>query len=393
MSRGSPDCCRAAPPFVCAFMEKNAIDLYTLVSQLREGVEDLFPARIWVKAEISSMQVRGGHCYLELSQSSDDGEILAKARAMIWSSRFRILGPYFRDTAGTPLSEGMRVLVNVQVTYSQLYGMALVVNDIDAEFTVGVKELERQRTIDRLVKEGLMDRQKSLQICPLPYRLAVITSDTAAGWGDFENHLMHNEFGFKLKPELFPALMQGAGSPASIVEAIEAVEASDTQYDAVLILRGGGARLDLVTYDDYSLAAAIARCPIPVYTAVGHDRDFHVCDMVAYEYVKTPTALADEFLSFYEAEDERISSLASALRTAFTGKVAAMESRVSLLESRILAADPRNVLKRGYVLVTDDGGVVVKSADKLTPGDRLRLLFADGTLSCTVDAREEAGNV
>ena len=389
-------------------MEKDFIDLLTLQSKLKEGVELLFPKRIWVKAEVSAVKARnGGHCYLELSQSSDKG-LVAKSSAIIWSSKFRFIAPYFESVTGSPLQEGMVVLVQVQVNYSELYGMSLIIDDIDPEYSLGVKELERQKTIERLQKEGLMGLQKGLELPLLPYRLAVISAEDAAGYRDFMQHIHENPYGFTVKPTLFPALMQGADCSASIISALDAVMDSGQPWDAVLILRGGGAKLDLACFDDYSLAAVIAQYPLPVLTAIGHDQDFHVCDMVAYEFLKTPTALADYILDIYQCEDERVStletrirlgmtnrlyreealldSLAARVKGAFQLKVAAMEAALNMLQARIEAADPRKILQRGYVLATDADGVVLKGVAGRSAGDRVSMMFADGVLECTVDS-------
>lgn len=389
-------------------MEKDFIDLLTLQSRLKEGVELLFPKRIWIKAEVSAVKARnGGHCYLELSQSSDKG-LAAKASAIIWSSKYRFIAPYFESVTGSPLQEGMVVLVQVQVNYSELYGLSLIIDDIDPEYSLGIKELERQKTIDRLQKEGLMGLQKGLELPLLPYRLAVISAEDAAGYRDFMQHVSENPYGFAVETVLFPALMQGADCPASIISALDAVMEGEQPWDAVLILRGGGAKLDLACYDDYQLAAVIAQYPLPVLTAIGHDQDFHVCDMVAYEFLKTPTALADYILDIYQCEDERISafetrirlgmtnrlyreealleSLSARVKGAFQLKVAAMESALQVLQARIEAADPRKILQRGYVLVTDADGVVLKGAAGRRAGDKVSMMFADGVLDCTVDS-------
>ncbi len=374
-------------------MERNVIDLYTLQTQLKEGLEEMFPSRIWVKAEISAVKSRpGGHCYMELSQSGESG-LVAKATAIIWSSKFRLISPYFQSVTGISLQEGINVLVQVQVNYSQLYGFSLIVNDIDPEYTVGDKERERQETIARLKSEGLLDRQQSLELPPLPYRLAVISAPDAAGYRDFMRHLHENEYGFTFHTELFEAVMQGVSAPASIADALERVASAQPAFDAVLILRGGGAKLDLACFDDYDVAAAIAKCPIPVLTAVGHDQDYHICDMVAWKFVKTPTALADVFLDIYSDEDQVIASYGTRLKLAFLNKISAMSSRIDLLESRILGADPRKILSRGYVLVLDEKGTVMKTVDGRCPGDRVSVMFADGTLDCTVNAVNPANKV
>ena len=231
-------------------MEKDIVDLYELQTRLKEGVERTFPEKVWLKAEISAVKARpGGHCYLELSQSGDGG-LVAKAQAIIWSSKYRILSPFFESVAGSPISEGMLVLVRVQVNFSQLYGLSLIIDDIDPSWSLGEKEKERLRTIARLKEEGLMELQKELALPSLPYRLAVVSAPDAAGYRDFMRHLHENDYGFVFSTELFPALMQGAGAAVSMSEAIDAAEASGEKFDALLILRGGGAKLDLACYDE-----------------------------------------------------------------------------------------------------------------------------------------------
>ena len=309
---------------------------------------------------------------------------MAKASAIIWASKYRVLGPYFESVAGTPLQPGLTVLLRVQVNYSQLYGFSLIVDDIDAVCALGEKEKARLATIERLKKEGLIDRQKTLEMTALPYRLAVVSAPDAAGYRDFERHLKGNAYGFVFETVLFEAVMQGASAPDSISMAIGEAASAGIPFDALLVLRGGGSNLDLSCFDDYRVAAAIASCPVPVLTAVGHDQDFHICDMVAWRFVKTPTALADTFIDIYADEDQYISSFAGRLKTAFLNKISLMSSRVDVLESRIAGADPRRILERGYALVVDAGGVVMKNAAGHSAGDNIKVMFADGTLDCRV---------
>jgi len=366
-------------------MERDFLDLFALQTKVRETLEESCPGRVWVKAEISSLKARlGSHCYLELSQSDQTGQVVAKVRAVSWAANWRIISAYFTDVTGSPLAEGMEVLMEVQVTYSALYGLSLVVTDIDPEFTLGAKEDARQKTIDRLVAEGLMDMQKELVPPALPYRVAVISAADAAGYRDFMKHLHENEYGFVFQTDLFPALMQGTTAPQSVADALDEVAAATPAYDVVMVMRGGGAKLDLACFDEYVLAAAIARCPVPVMTAIGHDQDFHVADMVANGYVKTPTALADWLLDIYCAEDERIASFGTRLRLAFVNKVSAMSVKVENLRVRILAADPRNILARGYTLTLGADGRVVRSASALKPGESMKIMFPDGTVEALV---------
>ena len=429
--------------------ERNYIDLLELQTRIKESIADAFPGRYWVKAEIASWSPRAnGHCYLSLSQSRG-GKSVAEARAMIWSWKYPQLTQFFETSTGQKLQAGITVLVQVQVNFSELYGVSLFIENIDPAFTLGEIALERKKAIEKLTAEGYMDMQKELALPDLPYRLAVITSLTAAGYQDFRNHLLNNPEGYAFRLDLFEALMQGEQAPASIMEALE--EAGEKGYDAILILRGGGSELDLACFDDYDLAVAIATCPVPVVTAIGHDKDVHIADMVAHASVKTPTALADLFLEAYEEQDAvldrlgqrvaaavlriasreelRLGTLDARVHRAIQGRVSALEillqrsigriskgllhkyadvarlsdnaahrvqfaaqarvsaevSKVALKEALIKASDPRNILALGYVLVTGKDNKVLKTVDKVAKGDRIGVRFSDGSLTAKVD--------
>lgn len=390
-------------------MERDFLELLELQTLIREGIEESIPGPVRVRAEIASLQHKAnGHCYLELCESGPRGPV-AKARAVVWRGRFEPLSLKFTQSAGAPLAPGMSLVFEVTVSYSELYGLTLVVEDIDVEHTLGEAELQRRQTIERLEKEELIDLQKELALPPVPYSLAVISAADAAGYGDFRRHLLENEYGFAFDVQLFPATMQGDTAPKSIIAALGRIEEEQNNFDAVFILRGGGSVLDLACFDDYDLCAAIAQFPLPVYTAIGHDRDVHVADMVACGSVKTPTALADLCIDAVAAEDERISALEGRLRLAFSAKIAALEasaerllhrislaflSRISVaeanlsaLQARISASDPRNILSRGYALVTDSAGRVIKSAAPVNVGDALQIRYSDGKLNCTVNGK------
>lgn len=363
------------------------LDLYDLQASLKEVLEDSFPQRVWVRAEVSSIQCRtNGHCYMELSQTVD-GKVVAKAKAVIWKNRYLPLAAYFRDSTGGDIAPGMQILSRVQVSFSELYGLTLVIDEIEPQFTLGAAEMQKRRTIELLEADGLIAKQKGLVVPVLPYRFAVISAEDAAGFGDFCRHLDQNQYGFRYSVTLFPATMQGEGAPASVVDALARIESSAVPFDAVLIMRGGGSALDLACFDDYAMCFAIANCPVPVYTAIGHDRDYHVADMVAHDFVKTPTALSDLFISATASEDERLMSFRTRLRMAFASRLAQMSSRVELLSSRIHSADPRNVLSRGYALVAGRDGVVIKSAESVKIGEKITILFEDGKLEVTVDGK------
>lgn len=363
----------------------EAVDLLTLQRLVREGLEELFPESVWVRAEIASLMVKSnGHCYMELCQSGDSG-VVAKAKAIVWKNNYLLLSSFFREASGKELCPGITILARARINYSELYGLSLIIDDIDPSVTLGEAELRKRQTVAKLEEEGLLEKQKGLSMPQLPRRLAVISAKDAAGFGDFCRHLEENEYGFTYSVTLFEAAMQGESAAESISDALAAVEtAPGVAYDAVLILRGGGSALDLACFDDYGLCFTIANFPIPVLTAIGHDRDYHVADMVAFDYVKTPTALADVFIDAFAAEDERITSYSSRLRLAFQARLSGMESAVELLRARIDAADPRKVLGRGYTLVTDGKGVVCKSSSGIREGDVLRIFFSDGELKVKV---------
>ena len=384
-------------------MEKEYIELVDLAALLKDGIESVCPAPVWVKAEISGLsRKQNGHCYLDLSQSGG-GVILAKVRGTIWASRWNYVDQYFRSVTGTSMAVGMEILFRAQVNYHPLFGLSLNIDEVDPEFTLGVNERQKRLTMERLTKEGLMDVQKELCLPELPYSLAVISAPGAAGFGDFRRHLLENEYGFVFDVTLFEALMQGEQAADSMIMALEEITSSEKSYDAVLIMRGGGSEFDLACFDDYDLAVAIARCPIPVFTAIGHDRDFHVADMVAHTFVKTPTALADLFLDCYIAEDQRISSYESRLRLAFSGRVNSMASgldilrmrvlhsasrrlddalhKLEMLDARITSGDPRIVLEKGFALVLDGAGVKLTTASAVKVGDPIRIMLADGTIT------------
>lgn len=320
---------------------RDYMDLLELQLRIKEGVAQAFPGKYWVKAEISSWSPRAnGHCYLSLSQSRG-GKSIAESRAMIWNWQFPRVKYTFEQATGQPLQAGITVLVRVQVHFSELYGISLFIDDIDPAFTLGEKALERKRAIERLTAAGYMEMQKELGLPDVPYRLAVITSKSAAGYQDFRNHLLHNPEGYAFRLDLMEALMQGEQAPASIRAAL--LEAGEQAYDAILILRGGGSELDLACFDDYDLAVAIATCPVPVVTAIGHDKDVHIADMVAHTSVKTPTALADLFLQAYQAQDAILDRSRGRIGMAATRLLNREELRLKTLDARVQQAVQRRI--------------------------------------------------
>ncbi|MBR5034458.1 MAG: exodeoxyribonuclease VII large subunit [Bacteroidales bacterium] len=388
-------------------MEESIYTLQQLLSQVKGALDAAFPLSVWVKAEIQSMSVnRSGHCYIDLIEKNMlTGALLAQARAIIWSSRYKSLAVRFSSEAGRNLDEGINILALVTVNYSELYGLSLVIEDIDPAFTAGEAFLERQRTIARLTEEGMMDLNAQLELPELPRRLAVISAETAAGYGDFMEHLHNNPYGFKFTSELFPAPLQGNEASAGIIAALGLIADRKDDFDAVLILRGGGSATDLACFDNYELALNIAQFPLPVLTAIGHERDVHIADMVAFEHLKTPTALADFFVDIFATEDyqvqtlagrlslavrtkageqrQRLDRLVSRVRAASVAVVGGQRQKLSMLEYRIGALNPAAILAKGFSLTLKDGRRVT-SKKQLKLGDIITTVFPDGNVSSEI---------
>ncbi len=275
------------------------LTLYELNLQIRESLEEAFPGPVWVIAEISEMKVnRAGHCYLELVEKDEaTDEIRARARAIIWSYSFRMLKSYFETTTGQPFSEGIRILAEAGVEFHPAYGISLNLRDIDPTYTVGDLALRRREVIRRLEEAGVLTMNQELSLPPVPQRIAVISSATAAGYQDFTNQLEKNPYGFSFYHRLYEATMQGQEAVFSILQALDRIYAAESCYDAVVIIRGGGAQADLSCFDHFDLAYAVAQFPLPVVTGIGHEKDETITDLVAHTRMKTPTAVAEFFIS------------------------------------------------------------------------------------------------
>lgn len=273
---------------------QEEIGLYKLNSMIRGALKNAFPRTIKLVAEIAEMNVnRTGHCYLNLVEKSEqDDSIKAQARATIWSSTYRMIKPYFETTTGRQLEKGLKVLVSVEVVFHESFGFSLNIKDIDPNYTLGDIERRRREIIKYLESEGLIDRNKKISFPFHPKRIAIISSKTAAGYGDFINQLDNNSNGFSFAHRLFPALMQGDKASSSIIEAFQKIAEYDGFFDCIVLIRGGGSSTDLACFDTLELALEIIQSPFPVIAGIGHERDITIADIVAHTRVKTPTAAA-----------------------------------------------------------------------------------------------------
>jgi len=404
--------------------------LYELNHQVSKALNKAFPSPLWVQAEISDFRLAtNGHCYMELIEKGENssGQLVAKARAMIWSFKYYQLSSFFEQTTGERLRNGLKVLVEVQVQMHESYGYSLVIQNIDPSFSIGEMARRRREIIKRLTDEGMIDMNRSLPFPELPQRIAVISAPTAAGYGDFCHQLENNEWGVRFYVKLFPAMMQGEQTERSVIEALDRIADNLALFDLVVIIRGGGSGSDLSSFDSYELAVNIANFPLPVVTGIGHERDRSVCDEVAHTSVKTPTAAAallidalGEQMSILdslqqhiinsiegrmEREQLRLSRLANGVRgTHITlqqqiGKLNLIGERIALITQQRIASDqqkleylqrtihmaqPDNILQRGFC-ITRYNGKAVKNPEDVPNGAQLEIETSKGRLKVMRD--------
>ncbi len=289
-------------------MPGNAITLYELNQKVREVIQSTFHGSIWVRAEIADLKEnQNGHCYLDLVEKDESGkQVIARMRAIIWSYTYRMLKPFFESNTGRAFSKGIKILIKAKLEFQELYGFSLIIQDIDPAYTLGDIEQKRREVIKRLEDDGVIDMNKELELPLAAQNIAIISSPTAAGYEDFIHQLKNNSYGIVFYSRLFPSIMQGDHAAASLIKSLELIYENISLFDVVVIIRGGGASLDLLCFDDYLLANNIAQFPIPVITGIGHERDLTVADIVAHTNLKTPTAVAEFLISGAAGFLERI---------------------------------------------------------------------------------------
>lgn len=318
-------------------MENEAMSLYELNSLVRRGLHACLPDEYWIQAELSDVRSNySGHCYMEFVQKDPKSNaLIAKARGVIWSNVFMRLRPYFERETGQAFVSGIKVMVKVTVDFHELYGFSLTVVDIDPAYTIGDLARRRKEILKKLDEEGILTMNKELEMPEPLQRIAVISSATAAGYGDFCNQLHGNKFGFVFYTKLFPAIMQGDRVEVSVISALERIYADCDNWDVVVIIRGGGATSDLSGFDTYDLAAHCAQFPLPVITGIGHERDDTVIDMVSHTRVKTPTAAAEYIIGRMLETAGRLESLSERIRSEIPVRLNAESERISRLVARV----------------------------------------------------------
>lgn len=320
-------------------MEKAVLSLFELNQLVRRSVRTCLPDEYWVQVELSDVRANySGHCYLECVQKDPkSNSLIAKARGIIWSNVFSQLKPYFEQETGQAFVSGIKVLVKVTVDFHELYGYSLTIVDIDPAYTLGDMARRRREILLRLQEEGVLSLNKELELPVLAQRIAVISSATAAGYGDFCNQLENNAFGFAFYPRLFPAIMQGERVETSVIAALDRIYAESEKWNVVVIIRGGGATSDLSGFDTYDLAASCAQFPLPIITGIGHERDDTVIDLVAHTRVKTPTAAAEFLVNHLRQTAEQLENYAYYIRQEVPARLNREKERLERCITRIPA--------------------------------------------------------
>ncbi|MBE6287125.1 MAG: exodeoxyribonuclease VII large subunit [Mediterranea massiliensis] len=407
----------------------EALTLYDLNALVRTALQETLPTEYWIQAELSDVRTNStGHCYLEFIQKDTrNNNLIAKARGTIWANIFSLLKPYFEKTTGQLFCAGIKVLVKVAINFHELYGYSLTVLDIDPSYTLGDLARRRKEILMQLEAEGVLTLNKELHMPMLPQRIAVISSATAAGYGDFLHQLVDNIYGYYFKIELFPAMMQGTEVESSVLSAFDVINKRLDDFDVVVIIRGGGATSDLADFDTYMLAATCAQFPLPIITGIGHERDDTVLDSVSHTRVKTPTAAAEYLINCmvkaanlltatvgrlqdstrYLLQTERLRLAETcqtipivASRCLNEGKLSilnirkditrSVESsllrqrhRLELWQQRIQGASPEKLLARGYS-ITLKKGQIVKDVSQLNVGDEIVTRLHQGEITSVV---------
>ncbi len=317
-------------------MEHKPLTLYELNSLVREVVETSFDRGYWVEAELSEAREVRGHCYMELIQKDPfSATPVARASAKCWKNRWSALRPKFERTTGQPLHAGLKVLLWVTASFHEAYGFAWIVQDIDPTYTLGDMARKRMEIIRQLKAEGVFDLQKELNLPMFAQRVAVISSEQAAGYGDFCDQLLNNGHGLHFETTLFPAVMQGEQVESSVIAALDSIYEVADRYDVVVIIRGGGATADLSGFDTLRLAENVANFPLPIITGIGHERDESVLDMVAHLRVKTPTAAAACLIDNLMVVSQRLDDWQEAISLRVGQRLAQEHARLQQVMVRI----------------------------------------------------------
>ncbi len=380
--------------------------LLALNALVREAVSEALPDEYWVEAELAECRERGGHCYMQLVEKDPRSNVpVANASAKCWRQTWALLHPAFQRATGQSLRAGMKVLLRVYPQFHEAYGFSWIVTDLDPTFTLGDLARRRQEIIRTLKEQGVFDLQRELTLSPFTQRIAVVSAETAAGYGDFCRQLLDNGYGLRFQVELFAAVMQGERVEQSVIQALDRINSRLDEFDVVVIIRGGGATGDMSGFDTLPLAENVANFPLPIITGIGHDRDECVLDMVSHTRVKTPTAAAAFLIDGLCATLQRVTEAESIIARCAQERLqrhrlelehattllphlaqrlmTEMRHQLERIQLKLEGYDPELLLQRGYS-ITLHQGQVVKSPTQLKAGDEIETRLKEGTIKSIV---------
>lgn len=407
--------------------DRQAYTLLELNQYIRRVISLNFDQPLWIECEIGQASLSRGHWYLDLIQK-DENVIAAQCQAALWANVYFWLKRKSPVPPEEILKQGMAVKLKVNVDYHERYGLKLIIEDIDTTFTIGKLEMQRQDILLEIKKRDLVRKNAQTYLPSVLQKIAIISSDKAAGWKDFVKHIHDNPYGYHISLELFESAMQGQQVETEILDSLSRIEKDLDQFDAVAIIRGGGGRTDLAAFDNFPLACRIAEFPIPVLIGIGHEIDQSVLDVVAYRSLKTPTAVADfiiehnaefesrleeqfrwiqdEALDRVRLEQQQLEDLSQALRHAIQSRlrlenrqllhihssietagkqlVKRQRLKIDFIESLLTVIDPDKVLARGYT-ITLKNGVQVSSVKDLQSDVIIQTIFRDGKINSKVE--------
>ncbi|MCX2745234.1 exodeoxyribonuclease VII large subunit [Mangrovivirga sp. M17] len=406
--------------------------LLELNHKIKTVLDDNLDSSYWVVAEIAELRTNyKGHCYLELVDKDED-QVLAKNRATIWAYTFRGINAWFLKITGSELAQGMKVLCKVKVTFHEVYGMSLNITDVDPKFTLGERAAKKQEILQHLEEDGVINMNKEIPLPIVPQKIAIISSETAAGYQDFMSQLQSNQFGYMFHTTLFNSVMQGNQAPESIITALHRIHASSKDFDLTVIIRGGGAQLDLECFDNYEVALHTAQFPIPVLTGIGHERDETITDLVANTALKTPTAVAEFLISGMYSFEEKLVAAQKTLSDKSRGFIQSASEKLNFYNHNIQKAsenlikeynyslndlknkiefitkniikkeldflnssekllssmNPKKVIERGYTY-TEINGQNINKADQINKGSQIRTISKKLDIISTIDKVEK----
>jgi len=365
------------------------VSLTELQLIIRDSLYLALPDVYWVIAEISELKENfAGHCYLELIEKHpDEKNVRARVKAIIWSNRYRFLKAFFENSTGEPLREGLKILVKIKVEYHELYGLSLIISDIDPAFTIGEMAMKRQLVIKKLEQEGVFSMNKELRFPIVPQRIAIISSKNAAGYSDFINQLKGNSFGYVFYTVLIDTSMQGTETEQGIINALDKIALNSDLYDLVVIIRGGGSQSDLSWFDSYNIAYHVTQFPLPVITGIGHDKDISVTDMVANRSLKTPTAVADFLIESIAGAENHIIEMSSEIIKCSRIIIEKNRNRIETSGiklfplTRIMLSDIKGKLSGKIIEIINVGKEYTFKADRIPANQESRLSSAVKTFS------------